>query len=641
MNIKILISVLMLAAAVQASGVTPIEGRLLVRTSSAELQGQSDKPLFIVELPENVTGTLEPHPQSPKDKSHPAPYMTRIEDPNAISEDDSIPLKIRMHSSRRSLELVAETRPDTGKYELHIPEGLFDIYPLTYEDVDTIDIPEDLLAGLSVGGAWHVKGKNWTGTPMFSFHDDDGVDGVFNTLPANHPYGYFTILYPLLESLGLRGCVSMEGRRTGWLSGSGELNENALTAIRLQNERGWEIMSHSMTCLGEIKNNWVVDNLDTPQADKIFSEAVFKGIDSPLTTTVYNREDGIQYSAVKDEGWTESKRRLIKPFASDYPTKQVMLYNPDYDADYQWGEWFVKARESGMNCNSWVMHNAHSSHANIPVLAGICPYGFVDVWPVVYNEPPLMTAATRMLCEGQMFGGVPAESSTDNSYNQKQYEWLKNKINEACDNHAWIVMGMHAYRNCWKNSLPGALVSEGGDYPDEWVLPMEGVDPLNDPLTPPARLGINDWSEWYPCPGTRLRMMWDLLRYAKDKGMLHVTSSEGFQIMGNRRSVGYFSKGKKFGFDVAGIEGTRNLYPHYVVGANDEIYYYASAGSDGVSFQCSIDEDENGKRRITGAEGAMPLKEAYSLAGLKLNVDVPDRLPQGVWIIEGRKILVK
>lgn len=43
-----------------------------------------------------------------------------------------------------------------------------------------------------------------------------------------------------------------------------------------------------------------------------------------------------------------------------------------------------------------------------------------------------------------------------------------------------------------------------------WEMPLEGMDPLGDPLTSPACLGIKDWSEWYPCPGTRLRMMWDL-----------------------------------------------------------------------------------------------------------------------------------
>lgn len=49
---------------------------------------------------------------------------------------------------------------------------------------------------------------------MFSIHDDDGMDGMIPfSIPMEYvKWGYFSILYPVLGSLGLRGYVSMEGR---------------------------------------------------------------------------------------------------------------------------------------------------------------------------------------------------------------------------------------------------------------------------------------------------------------------------------------------------------------------------------------------------------------------------------------------
>ena len=101
------------------------------------------------------------------------------------------------------------------------------------------------------------------------------------------------------------------------------------------------------------------------------------------------------------------------------------------------------------------------------------------------------------------------------------------------------------------------------------------MDSANDPMTPPAHLGISRWSDWYPCPGTRLEMMWKVLKYAKDKGLKCVTCAEGFETMGNKASAGYFNDGLRFGMDrYAGLWDTDSVYPHYVVSATDEVSYY-------------------------------------------------------------------
>ena len=164
--------------------------------------------------------------------------------------------------------------------------------------------------------------------------------------------------------------------------------------------------------------------------------------------------------------------------------------------------------------------------------------------------------------------------STDNTFNDDHYRSYCAQVDQAVENGGWIIFNLHAYRDCWKNSLPGALVSEGGSYPDEWVIPMKGMDSANDPLDPPSHLGISNWSEWYPCPGTRLEMMCNVLKYAKERGLKPVTCSEGFRIMGNKVAVGYFNNGFKFGMDITGLIDSEEIYPHYIVSATDEVSYY-------------------------------------------------------------------
>lgn len=627
----------------------PLEDILNISPANKRAHGKQI-PLFTASLPANVEGYLSKADSGAG--GHPLEaLLCKI---STAGDNDTIRLIPVFSDDNKTCDLCVDVNLERADYKLVIPQGYFIIEPGGYIEVDDVDISPEILENLTVGGAWHKTGSPWKGTGLFSFHDDDGYDGCLASYDGIYRQGYYTLLYPMLESLGIRGCISLEGRKAGW---AGEPNkhfrysDNTLLAKRMQDERGWEVMSHSMTCIGEILNNWVVDSLDSPLSMEILNASNYSGPLSAATTTVYSKETGKQYCPTADgQWWEESAKEMIKPFAGDYRTRKVKLYNPDYDAEYQWGEWFRLAEANGINGRSWVMHNGMSSHGFTPTIAEICPQGFTDMGLIHINEVPLMTVANRMLCEGQMFGGIPAESSEDNSYNIDQYEWLKREIKEAHERGGWLIMGMHAYRKCWKNSLPGALVSEGGDYPDEWVLPMDGVDPLLDPLTPPARLGITDWSEWYPCPGTRLRMMWDLLKYALEIGMVNVTSDEGFQLMGNKHSAGYFTKGTKIGYDAMGIEGTCSRYPHYVEGANGEVYYYNHSLSHPIADKYSIRYD-NGTVIINQLPDSSvdsifqnepnAAKTAVSPMGYRVIVESIEDLPRGIWIIDGKKILKK
>lgn len=526
-----------------------------------------------------------------------------------------------------------------GEWMLDIPEGFFEITPDVVE-VNDFDADDENFADFSISGAWHLKGEIWKGPAMFSVIDDDCVDRYLSgKVPGDYMHiGFYGILYPILESLGLRGNMSLDGRQVGFTNEVPKLNVNGKVALRLQNERGWEALAHSMDCLGETLNNWVVDSLNTSLAREILAKYPYRGI-SAGATSVYDRSTGKQYFPLQDNsGWQESPRHLIKPYAGDFTTKKPVLYNPEFDLDYHWGECFRLAREFGFKTNCYACYNSSSSHALIAELNKICPFGFADSTEILYNVPPLKSTAARIGLEGQLIKGYIGEKDTDNTYRKDHFEYFKKKIDKCREEGGWIVLYTHAYRECWKNYIKGSLISEGGDYPDEWVEPMLGTDPVNDSLDPPARLGIKDWSEWYPCPGTRCHMIWELLKYAKNSGMINATCSEGFEKFGNRKESGYFSYGERIGQDVFGIEGTADRYPHFVQGANGEIDYYNPYLNERIEKKLVVVSQTLGDLMME-SDYNRPL-DVVSPAGTHFKIKKLKDLQKGLWIVNGIKILI-
>ena len=69
-------------------------------------------------------------------------------------------------------------------------------------------------------------------------------------------------------------------------------------------------------------------------------------------------------------------------------------------------------------------------------------------------------------------------------------------------------------------------------------------------------------------------MLRDLILYCLDKGMINVTSSEGFEIMGKICAAGYFNNGFRCGYDRNRLIDDSYIYPHYVKSATGEESYY-------------------------------------------------------------------
>ncbi len=561
----------------------------------------------------------------------PTAYLYNENDRSVIVKLDAV-----IDSSGRNCQLFPNSPIEGEGWKLVIPKDMFELQPEYDDGWEIQNYSEDELCELCVVGAWKKDGGTWKSNGIFSIIDDDTIDGqIYSSADGAGSYGYYSLLFPLLESLGLRGNLAMEGRRVGLSSDVPELNENGRIAKKLQDIKGWEVMAHSMECLGEKLNNWIVDSLTSPLAKKILSENEPKA-NLALTESVYDLQTNRQYHISSDSlSWEETPSRWIKPYAGHYDTRNPAMFNPEYDAQWAWGELAERARMFGIDMKTFVTHNSTSSHALVREIQEYLKYGFSDLTTPYFNIPPMLSTGTRFSVEGVTLPGYKGESDPDNKFNKEHYNIFSSRIDEAAQADGWVAFNLHTYRKCWKNCLPGMLKSEGGSYPDEWVIPILETDELDDQLNPPARLGIKTWKEWYPCPGTKLEMFQMLLKHAMHKGMTNVTASEGFSIMGNPIQKGYYSAGIKIGSDVYGLQSTAPIYPHYIKGADGSIDYY----NPQRNAEIEIDIELNITKSVFDSwEGVV---EAISPLGIVRRVSSIKELPKGIWIISGYKIIIK
>lgn len=585
------------------------------------------KPIT-VSLPESFNGKIRRAlPIRYDDFS--SPYLLNDED-----STDTIKLNAAFDADGKRCKLYPSSPIDSIAWTLEIPDGFFEIVPNYGEEWGIQNYEDEELEELSILGAWKSGGTRWTHPGIFSIIDDDSIDGqIYSSADGVGNYGYYSLLYPLLESLGLRGNIALEGRRAGLSATPPELNENGKTARRLQDVKGWEVMGHSMECLGEILNNWIVDSIHAPLAEKLLKENT-PGANPAASVSIYDLQTHKQYH-LDAAGWVETESRYIKPYAGHYDTKKPAMYNPDFDSEWAWGELAKRANDFGINMRTFVTHNTSSSHALVRDIQKYLKYGFSDVTLPYYNTPPMLSTAARFAVEGTTLPNYKGERDPDNTFNNDHFKIFKSRIDEAAAAGGWVAFNLHAYRRCWKNSLPGKLVSEGGNYPDQWVIPILETDSIDEQLNPPARLGISSWKEWYPCPGTKLEMLYSILKYTLGKGMINVTASEGFEIMGNPIQGGYYNNGIKIGSDIHGLQSSSDNYPHYIKGVNGAVDYYNPFISQKITTGINVVVLTS---ILDFYEGSV--FEAVSPTGFVKRVTSITELEPGLWVINGYKIIL-
>ena len=94
--------------------------------------------------------------------------------------------------------------------------------------------------------------------------------------------------------------------------------------------------------------------------------------------------------------------QYIKPYVKDYNTKLVVMYNPTFPVDYQWGKWLELATGFGLKVNTWVTPASTSSFANVPLINRYFKYGgFGNIDISEVNVPPLTSTIVRLPMENQ------------------------------------------------------------------------------------------------------------------------------------------------------------------------------------------------------------------------------------------------
>ena len=407
-------------------------------------------------------------------------------------------------------------------------------------------------------------------SPSFSITDDDTLDiqipsswGSSSDPSSSKLGGYFSLLLPVTLSLskkhGLRVPAGLvcEGHRVGLTSYSqpndnySSLNQNGLSVKWLHDTMGWNVINHSMTAQLPIRT-FYVDGIDSSLADTILENGTYAGELSFYNTIVFDRLAGKWYEVNSTlTGWNERipNKKYQQLYYQDYNTNQ-WYFNRNFDADYNWGEWFKRAKELGLPFENIIAFNGNTISAYTIAMSRKWTQYCLGYETGSYNYPPIHGDICRV--------GLP--SGNDNVYDVSVYERITEILDDVKLNNSWLCFVMHCYEKNYSNHYYEEYTYEekDPDYPSEWEVPLkyqEIIDLVNGShdyiTTTPTRLQISSWDEWKPAPGTRLRMAYDLFDYALENGIKCITPYEGCKIFANIVDIGVNRGSKQYYFDRA------------------------------------------------------------------------------------------
>ena len=451
---------------------------------------------------------------------------------------------------------------------------------------------ENIEALFSGNANYQREGITWTHTGMFTLIDDDVIDEFIPSSYSGQSIsnsdkkvgGYFSLLYPFLKSLEVKygvklSCgLSMEGHRvglTGYATYKDEcaINENGQLVKQITTHNNWEILCHSMTArVSPMAGNiFIVDSLNSKEAQEILESGTYDWSYSFYNTGVYDRKTGKNYTISKDKTtWTETPLKYIQPYCLDKKTGK-WVYNETYPVDYQIGAWKTRADSLGFTYPDIMVHWGSTTSARL--IRESRKYFSHSVDPGMdngVNNVPLSATIHRINC---------ITSANKNAYSVTYFKTLKRAVDNAFDTHGWLALMSHFntiyYYNGYLDDV--SYPEREDDYNPEWTNPLitdeiRSMDENNYWDNPPSRLGINNWGEWRPAKGTQLYGLYTIFEYAIEKGLQNVSPSEGIKIMGNKVNIGTYRDK-----DYYPREKAMQLTPidncYYVVGADGSIKY--------------------------------------------------------------------
>ena len=449
----------------------------------------------------------------------------------------------------------------------------------------------DLLSGVETANPVIINGNSQNIlSPCITIIDDDTVD---DQIPSSRGLstvtgdgiGYFSVLLPFVLSLQTKHHVDVkiglaaEGHRIG-LTPMGrstdnyELNENGLLLKKLNEKMGWEILNHSMTAQLPTKT-FGVESLNSELANQILREGSFVSKYNFQNTIVLDKSTGKWYEVNMDKtSWVERvpAKKYAMLYYRDYGTNDYHI-NRDFDFDYSWGEWFRRADELGLPVVKGIVFNGSSTSpftiSNSRKYADFCIRTHMNV----SNKVPIPAAVARYTVIGSSANNVEVES-----YRTK----MMSAVDYCLKNKTWLVFMSHSHEASLYNGYKAAYTYSSNinpsDYPKEWVIPLKReeiltMDENNYWATPPSRLGISSWAEWYPAPGTQLATFYDVLEYAIGKGIRIVLPTEGWRLHGNKLQLGVDMNGTSSPYNIVD-EYTNEEQSYITVGVDGTIRYY-------------------------------------------------------------------
>lgn len=393
--------------------------------------------------------------------------------------------------------------------------------------------------------------KDYHPTLTVSIGDDDTIDDFLrhsSTIRSGEYGGFFSRLYPLLMSIG--GNPASEAVEC-WRCGidTGELNETGIIMKNLCNVVGWEAVSHTVTA--RFYGTYVYDTYEGAMHSigngDIELQSLGEG--STKTTHIYITSEQKNYWYTQKGEWKEVQQQYIKPKLM-HKWGDYISENPTFPIEYQ-----VKDSKSMIEnmletevktfippADSRNYHIWSYASSIYPYLVGSMNTQKIRKHP---NQMPLSTIATRW----------PGFDNNDkvNKADDSLFEQWKEDFTMLKESGTYaIILGTHIYLDCWKNVIDSELQSNGGSYPDSYIVPVcRPKEMQGNVLCPDSSTGLADWGKWqmdekgkitgygwYPCPGTRLYQFWKFLLWIKSQGIEIMTIKDNLNRIANTYTEG-------------------------------------------------------------------------------------------------------
>ena len=385
-----------------------------------------------------------------------------------------------------------------------------------------------------------IAGNNHYVIPAaISITDDDTGDAWLNASYKKNGRngGFYSALYPVLASLGIPATEACVGRNIGL--DVEKPNLVAKAAKELAEKAGWELANHTMDhryrYAYKIQLLSDVTSLPiTPKSDEYSSNSC---------TYVYVESENKCYYYDLNKQWSVIPHGYEPVYLMDFEGNHIGD-NPCYDNEYEiWQNQQKMEQYLNYRPVTFIQPGHRSSKKRVEYAKATHKYMLSDAGATSQNflQIPLSMSIKRI--------SVNVAEGSSNEVGDEYCEELKNLFSEVLENGQSGIMMLHMYTSGWSNEINSQLVSNGGTYPDSWVHPINVPESCSDWLKPAQATGLSDWSEWYPCPGTRLYQLWRFLKYAKEKGILFMTVRDNLDRMANKTEAGYYVRSKQAAFD--------------------------------------------------------------------------------------------